>query len=135
MAYLTNATSISANGTSTPVLSLFNAHELAVLLNLTAVPTGGAPTLDVYLQHSPDQGTSWQDVGHTQFTTSAIKRYLLISGLLTGGTAPVASSDAALGGETVTQGPFGDQLRLKWVFAAGGSSGSYTLTATAIAKG
>jgi hypothetical protein len=134
MSYLANAQSISANGSST-VLKTGHLHELPILLNVTAVPTGGAPTLDVYIQHSCDEGTNWQDIGHTQFTTSALKRAFLISGYLTGGTAPVASSDAQLAGETVTQGPFGDQVRIRWEFVQGGSSGGYTMTAALVAGG
>lgn len=128
------ATSISDNGAGSAI-DIGPTHELFVMLDASAVPTGGAPTLDVYLQSSPDGGTTWKDCAHTQFTTSALKRFIPISGYVTGGTSIVAASDAALAGETVVQGPFGDKLRVKYVFAAGGSSGSYTLAAHAVTKG
>jgi hypothetical protein len=58
-------TVISSNGTSQAIKGpgIYNAAFLA--LNLSAVPTGGTPTLDVYIQTSPDQGTTWRDMAHT----------------------------------------------------------------------
>jgi hypothetical protein len=128
------ATAISANGTSLAISGLGYNRNLWLDLNLSAVPTGGTPTLDLYLQTSADNGTTWRDIGHTQFTTAALHRFFAISGETAGGAAPLAASDAALAGETVVQGPWGDQIRLKWVFAAGGSSGSYTLAASVVPK-
>jgi hypothetical protein len=131
---LLTATSISANGNSgtTPATGAVggNQRSLFVDLNLSAVPTGGAPTLDVYLQTSADGGTTWRDVAHTQFTTSALHRFFQVSEYAAGSTSVLAASDGQLAGEVALQGPFGNELRLKWVFAAGGSSGSYTLAAT-----
>lgn len=126
-------TSISASGTGV-VLQMPGANDLFVMLQLSAVPAGGAPTLDVYLQTSADEGTTWQDIGHTQFAGLAITRYMKICGRSAGSTSVVASSDGALAGETVVQGPFGDRFRLKWTFAAGGSAGSYTLNVSIIPK-
>lgn len=115
-------------------LQFFNA--LALMLNCSVVPTGGSPTLDVYVQHSMDNGTTWQDFVHTQFTTPAAKRFAFVSGFAAGGTAIVAAADATLAGETVNQGPFGDQLRIKYKLGlAGGESGQYTLAVWACPKG
>jgi hypothetical protein len=102
--------------------------NLIVQLIVSGTPTGGSPTLDIYLQFSID-GTTWLDIAHTQYTTSQTTRYISIAGDVTGATAPVTGTDGTLAGETVKQGPWGDQLRLKLIFAAGGSTGSYTLAA------
>jgi hypothetical protein len=127
-------TAINANGTGNPVIGLGQYKNLYAVLNLTAVPAGGAPTLDVYLQSSPDSGTTWRDIAHTQFTTAAVARFVSISGDAAGSTSIVAASDGQLAGETVVQGPWGDRLRIKYVFAAGGSSGSYQLAISGIVK-
>jgi hypothetical protein len=128
------STSISSSGNSDVRAGMSATKDLFGMLSCTAVPTGGAPTLDVYLQTTPDGGTTWQDIAHYQFTTSTANRFFSICGSAAGSTATVAASDAQLSGDTVRQGPWGDQLRLKWVFAAGGSTGAYTLSASAVGK-
>jgi hypothetical protein len=126
---LTLPTTISANGTGAVLAGLGLYHNALVDLNLSAVPAGGTPTLDVYLQTSADGGTTWRDVAHTQFAAAALHRFFQFSDEAGASTSVLAASDAALAGETVAQGPWGDMLRLKWVFAAGASTGAYTLAA------
>lgn len=134
MPVLLASTAISASAAATAVTNLGSCNTLHCTLNCSAVPSGGAPTLDVYLQTSSDTGTTWRDIAHTQFTTSALKRFIAIAGQVTAGTAIIAASDAALSGETIVQGPWGDRLRIKYAFAAGGSTGTYTLSATCVCK-
>jgi hypothetical protein len=131
---LANALPIGSNSTSSVLTGLAFYKDLVLQLSVTAVPAGGAPTLDIYAQHSVDGGTTWRDIAHTQFTTAAATRFAAISGEVTGGTAIIAASDAALAGETIVQGAWGDQFRLKWVFAQGGSAGNYTLNANVVFK-
>ena len=122
-------TTISASGVGAPTNEFGYYRDLYLMLNCSAVPTGGSPTLDVYLQTSCDGGATWQDIGHwAQLTSSTGKKFAAISGEVTGPTTAVAASDAALAANTFVQGPWGNQLRIKYVFAAGGSTGSYTLT-------
>lgn len=128
-------TTVSASGTGTAVAGLHRYQGVFGILAVTAVPIGGAPTLDVFVQASPDGGTTWRDVAAFQFTTSAAVRMFQLSQLVTGGTATLAVSDAALASNTSVQGPFGDRLRVKYTFAAGGSSGTYTLSASAVPIG
>lgn len=131
------STSISAGATvaAPAVVGLSRWFDLFGIINVTAVPVGGAPTLDVYLQTSPDGGVTWQDILHHQFTTSSGARLFSISGEAAGPTTTVAPSDGALASDTVVQGPWGDQLRLKYVMVVGGSTGPYTFSASAVAKG
>jgi hypothetical protein len=129
------AAAVSANGNSAPAVLGDVWTDVFGMINVSAVPAGGTPTLDVYIQTSPDGGTSWKDIVHTQFTTSALKRFFQIAGGAAGSTAILAASDAALAGETVVQGPWGDLLRVKWIFAAGGSTGAYTLAVQVVTKG
>jgi hypothetical protein len=127
------STAISSNSTGTPVIAS-GYNSLYLNLNCSAVPVGGAPTGDFYIQTSPDVGATWRDIAHTQFTTATAVRFMQLSGLATGAAAPQAASDGVLAGETCVQGPFGDRFRVKWIFSAGGSSGSYTVAVTGIVK-
>ncbi|HMO86301.1 MAG TPA: hypothetical protein PKC18_15415, partial [Lacipirellulaceae bacterium] len=99
-------TGIAGSGASLPLLDLGDYRDVCVMLNCSATPSGGSPTLDVYLQHSVDGGATWRDVAHTQFTTAAAKRFVPICGSVSGGTAIVASSDGAMAGETIVHGPW-----------------------------
>jgi hypothetical protein len=127
---LLTATTISANGAGDVVAGLARYAGLDVQLTASAAPTGGSPTLDVYLQKTLDGGTTWQDIAAYRFTAAA-KRFLRISQIAAGPTATVAPADGSLTNDTVAQGPFGDQLRVKYVFALGGGTGTFTLAVTA----
>ena len=128
------ATTVSASGTSSVVEDLHRYKAFYGVFNVSAVPSGGSPTLSVYLQTSPDGGTTWQDVASFQFTTSAVKKLFSIQTETAGSTSIIAASDGALTSNTVVQGPLGDRLRVKYVFAAGGSTGTYTLSASLVAR-
>lgn len=101
------------------------------LLNVTA--SSSPTTLDVYLQHSPDSGTTFYDFGHfTQVGAVATS----IQSLLwtrrdndgTGGTGVIVTGDAALAAAKVLAGPICDAFfRVKWVLA--GTSYTFSLIA------
>lgn len=129
------ATTVSASGTSDVVTGLHRYAGVVGILKASAVPTGGSPTLDVYVQGSPDGGTTWRDVAAFQFEGSTAVRVFQLSQLATPGTATLAASDAALATNTSVQGPFGDRLRIKYTFTAGGSTGTYTLAASMVPVG
>ena len=130
-----------ASGTSTAVDDLgwvkgFNCH-----LDVTAAPSGGSPTLDVYLQTQLASG-DWQDIAH--FTqASAVTAEIVdwgpgngnFSGIGAEGAAVTydrffAEQDGALGAATIRLMNLGDSMRVKWVFAAGGSTGDFTFAVT-----
>ena len=129
-----------ASGTSTAVDNLGWVKRLHAVLDVTAVPTGGTPTLDVYVQTQMGNG-DWQDIAHfTQVVGSTTKEMLAWKGpgATEAGTQAEAAAvtvdnfftneDAALAATTVRLLPLGDSLRVKWVFAAGGSTGDYTFS-------
>jgi hypothetical protein len=129
------SSTISSSATSTPITGLQSFQNAFLEVSVTGVPVGGTPTLDVYLQSSPDGGTTWRDFAHTsQITTSNVNQFVQLSGMTAGATTGLAASDAALAANTVVQGPWGDRLRAKWVFVAGGSSGSYTVAISGVVK-
>lgn len=147
------STTISASGIGTAVHSLKRYAGLFGSMAVSAVPSGGNPSLDVFLQGTPDGGTTWQDVAHYLFGGLIETRVFQITQYVTGGdqvqllsaeadevvipshTSMQAPSDGQLSVGSVMQGPFGDQLRVKYVFAANGSTGSYTLSVNAMPVG
>ncbi|HWY69563.1 MAG TPA: hypothetical protein VNX88_12915 [Terriglobales bacterium] len=101
------------------------------LLNVSAISAG--TTLDVFLQHSPDAGTTFYDFGHfaqvTSTTASGVQAMLWTrrDNDGTGGTAVIATGDAALAASKVLNGPIADNyFRVKWTLA--GTSYTFALT-------
>lgn len=123
---LLTAVGISADGAGVEQSGLGRYAGVYLLLDCTGAPSGGTPTLDVYVQASVD-GVRWQDVAAYRFTAIAT-RYVQLSQIAAGGTASRAPSDGALTNDTVVQGPFGDRLRVKYKFAQGGSTGAFALS-------
>lgn len=128
-------TTVSASAVGAVVAGLARYPGIAGVMSASAVPAGGAPTLDVYLQASADGGVTWNDVVAFQFAGAIAKRLFQVSQFASPGTATLAASDGALTTNTSVQGPFGDQLRVKYTFTAGGSTGSYTLSVLATPVG
>jgi len=130
-----------AGGTSTAVDNLgwvkgFNCH-----LDVTAAPSGGSPTLDVYLQTQLASG-DWQDIAHFTQATDVTAEIVdwghsdgNFSGIGAEGAAVTydrffAEQNGALGATTIRLMNLGDSMRVKWVFAAGGSTGDFTFAVT-----
>lgn len=96
--------------------------------------TGG--TLDVYVQYSPNAGTTWVDYVHfTQLAAGAgAVTYTANTGAPTTTTTAVGTGTApALAAGTVTGGPWGDQMRLLMVAGAGTTAGA-TVTVRVVAQ-
>lgn len=100
-------------------------------LNVTAVATAGGDTLDVYVQHSMDDGSNFDDFVHfTQVLGNGGVKKLRAQWLMYGGTptvplGPYLDGTLAAG---VNQGPVGNTWRTKAVIAGGTASFSYTLS-------
>jgi hypothetical protein len=116
----------NASGTSAVFTSHTEVLTAAIyVLDVTAAGSLVGDTLNVYVQHSWDDGTSWDDfVSYTQVLgNGGAKKFLAFWALY--GTAPStpikAPQDGALTAGTVQQGPVGNQLRVKWVIAGGGT--------------
>lgn len=94
------------------------------ILDVTVASSLAGDTLNVYVQHSWDEGTSWDDfISYTQVLgNGGAKKFLAFWALY--GTAPTtpmkAPQDAALTPGQVQQGPLANQLRVKWVIAGAG---------------
>ena len=95
--------------------------RLVDVLKVMSAASGG--TLDVYFQHSADDGQTWCDFAHVQQTAgSASTYYMPISTIAAGGSSVSAIQDGSSSANTATQGPVGDRLRIK--YSVGSFSGS-----------
>lgn len=128
----------AANTTAqTPVLNLGAFRSLQIFANIQGA-TGG--TLDIYIQVSPDGGTTWVDYIHYSqlaAAAAAIQRLVTVTKGTNSGAAPVTvgiNATPALAANTVVGGDFGDRLRVVAVSGAGTSAGALqTIKVTASA--
>ncbi len=114
------ATAGTAVVLGSPILGMDKFKDIKVAANLVGA-TGG--TLDVYIQWSPDNGTTWFDYAHfAQLASGASALQACCSSsfgttvpvVIGGGTAPALAAGACVGG------PFGSALRV--ICAAGTST-------------
>lgn len=100
------------------------------LLNVTAVAAGAGDTLDVFVQHSIDDGTNFDDFIHfTQVLGNGGVKKLRAQWLLYGG-APTVPLGPYLDGSMaagVNQGPIGSTWRTKIVVVGGTAAFTFTL--------
>ena len=109
----------TASGTSSPsALGRFDRVK-AVLFQLTvsAAATESSDTLDVYVQHSPDGGTTYDDFVHfTQVLGNGGAKKFIATWCRdvspTSALKPPADASLAAG---VQQGPISPTWRVKWV--------------------
>ncbi len=128
-------TGVAANGSSMPVSGLLGFRDLILQLDVTGVPTGGAPTLDINVMTIAD-GANWFSIGaFAQIGGATARRILRLAGTVDpGATGKEEAAPATLAASAVRNGPWGDQIRIDRAFAAGGSTGGYTYTVKGILK-
>lgn len=101
------------------------------LLSVTAAAVGAGDTMNVYVQHSIDDGVNFDDfVSFTQILGNGGTKKIRASWLLYGGSPTVSLGpylDGALAAG-VNQGPVGSTWRTKVVIVGGTAAFTYTLT-------
>lgn len=127
-----------ADGTTTRAIysGLEHYDALLVLIRVSAAGTATG-TVNLYLQDSWDNGTSWDDVlassNITLGSTTGTQRFVIQGRIATSITQASAVSNTALAAGTVRSGPFGDRVRLQEkVASASGSPVGCTYTVTLI---
>ncbi len=131
-----------ADGQSTGVDNLGWVKSFLAHLDVTAVPTGGSPTLEVHIQTQLSSG-DWIDiVAFTQVVgsiTNQVVAYMPGGGAIGTGTITDAevvvvdvlmAENQALDTGDIRLMPLGDSLRIDWDFVAGASTGDYTFAVT-----
>ena len=113
----------------------FPAKEALVVLNVTAAATAANDTLDVYVDITPDGGTSWLNVGHfTQVLGNggAKKLVMALNSANAGATAITdVTSDSAAG--STRQYGIGTGMRYRGTTVSGTTVG-FTYSVTAYVK-
>jgi len=103
-------------------------------LNVTAAATAAGDTLNVYVQASPDNGTTWGDVvSFTQVLgNGGAKVFFARVSLIVTPTVStaIAPTDGTLAAGTVNQGPAGSLWRVKRVLVQA-SAASFTFSVLA----
>lgn len=119
------------SGSLTPFRVDRGIKALIFLLTVSAAATDAGDTLDVYVQHSVDDGTTWDDFVHfTQVLGNGGAKKFIATWLrdVTPESEVKAPADAALAAG-VLQGPISPTLRVKWVIVdTGTDNASFTFS-------
>lgn len=109
-------------------LNLPKASSHLFIVNVSATPTGTSPTLDVAIQVSHDEGTTFHSIlrfAQIAAPSGGQKRFVRISGTGPGGGEAGAEGAAAdTGGAQAANIALSRKFRLLWTI--GGTSPSYT---------
>jgi hypothetical protein len=132
VASATQSASGNSGALNLPALLGGGADGVQFILNVTA--SSSPTTLDVYLQHSPNQGTTWYDfahfvqVGAVSTAIQSLSWARRSQALVTANTGVITTGDAALAAGIVINGPIVDNyFRAKWVIV--GTSYTFSLVA------
>lgn len=117
---------------STPVTHLAGMTYLGI--HAIFLYGAGGTTVKLWIQTSFDGGTAWVDVINFAFTTAAGTKTASVSTSVTGGTAPVAVTDATAADNAIVNGVLGDRVRIKYI-TTGTYSGATSLAVYGVAKG
>lgn len=124
--------------TRATVTGMTACKALDVLLNITAGGTATG-TLQIFVQDSPDGGTTWDDVfaSNTFALGAAVtnQRFFISGFIATTATQGSVAAVETLAAGTTRQGPFADRFRVREkVSAPSGSPVGATYTITAVCK-
>ena len=112
-----------------------NFRQLTAFLDVTALAAAAGDKLNVYIDVSPDGGTTWANVGH--FTEvvgngTAKKEVMTINGIAAAGVVNVTSDQAS---GTVVDIGFFDTIRYRAIITdAGATASSFTYAVYAFVK-
>lgn len=121
---LASAARTTSDTAAVAAINNFNRVKAVVFyLSVTVAATDAGDTLDVYIQHSPDGGTTYDDFVHfTQVLGNGGAKKLVATWFRdvtpTSALKPVADASLAAG---VQQGPVAPTWRVKWVVVDAGS--------------
>jgi len=130
-----SARTAGANGTTMPIAS--GRSRFVVLLSVAdASTTDAGDTLDVYVDLSPDGGTTWVNAIHfTQRAgnaAGAVKEVAVLDSASAAATVTDVTSDAASG--AVRPYVFGNAIRARWAIVdSGDHNSSHTFGVSAFA--
>ena len=119
----------------TEVAGLQDFTKATVLLTVAAKTMDASTTMDVYVQYSPDGGTTWDDIAHfAQLTNAAVGdgTYVMYLNHGTAGVADRVTDDGAtITANSVRNISWCDRMRVKYDGANFAGTDTVTLTVTA----
>jgi hypothetical protein len=122
----------AAGATITAIEIPDRAERAGVLLDITASATEAGDTLDVYIDVSPDNGTTYLNAGHFAQQAgngSAAKQFLVLDRSNPGTSSIAVTSDAAAG--VVRPAVWGTHMRLRYtIVEVTGDNASHTFGST-----
>lgn len=122
----------TTTGTLDVSIDISKVKAALFMFEVTVADTDAGDLLDVYVQHSPDAGTTYDDFVHftqvigTSTGYKELAQWTAFTGLPE--TEVRAPQDGAVG-VGVVQGPVGDDWRIKWdIVDAGAANVSFTFS-------
>lgn len=134
---LDTATTIAASRSSASFDSGGLVRRALFQLDVTLADTDAGDTLDVYIQHSPDGGTTWFDFVHfAQFlgTSAAAKRMAEWHGDQKHSADEYAPATETLGAGVVKHGPIASLWRVRSVVVDADADASFSFTVKALLR-
>lgn len=131
------ATTITTDATvATTAVTGLDRYTLAtILLTVSGKTMDASTTLNIRVQYSPDEGTTWDDIASfAQITNAAIGngKYVLFLNAFGGSSAiDRVTTDGTLTANTVRNISWGDRMRLKYVSANYAGSDTVTIAVSA----
>lgn len=133
LASTTNTGDVTITGDA--VLGLDKYTRALIFLTINGKTMDGGTIADIYVQYSPDLGTTWDDIAHfAQITNAAIAdgTYIMVLNQGTAGIADRITDDGAtLSANSVRNQPWGDRMRIKVVPDNFAGTDTVTLKVTA----
>ncbi len=99
-------------------------------ITVTIASNGSGGALDIYVQKSPDSGTTWIDCIHLPSRANAAAAVVYDQTLTRQSTetTPVVTGTEVLAANTVVHGEFGDRLRFRAVAGSGTTTTGVAVT-------
>ena len=113
---LLSATSRNATFTGGTISRMHNFKEAVLVLNMISATGDALDALSVFVQHSPDNGTTWLDLGrfvtHVGSTARSQVLFWTSVGPASGTVAPISDLNRAIGSGRVNTNPAGPIWRV-----------------------
>lgn len=119
----------TATGNSGALVFPDDAADAVFLVNCTAA-SGTTPTLDIVIQTTNDDGTTWfGDQRFAQITSASSRTIKMLCRRVEAQAAAEAATLAATGGASAANGPLSQKIRVLWTI--GGTNPSFTFSVVA----
>jgi len=134
---LMSATTVTADATTntTAVTGLSKYTLATILLTVASKTMDASTTMDVYIQYSPDEGTTWDDIAHfSQITNDAVDNGTYVLFLNSGasvGAVDRATTNGTITANTLRNISWCDRLRVRYTSANFSGNDTVTLTVSA----